>query len=518
MNLRQLLLGCFVLSLLSCKAQEAVIWNDFKSSKSEGSEAVLPDFSFAGYKYSEVPIPRVDYKVFKVTDFGAIPNDLHSDKTAIKKAIAAATKNGKGIVYFPRGKYMINTGQDDQSIIQIKSSNIVFRGEGSGADGSILFFDKDLPAKDPTKMWTVPEAIQCSVEGKDKFLSTIISDTPRETFIIQVADASKIKKGDWLIIHVNNNSKDLIAYDLQPLIPEPEWTSILDKGVVVNERHKVASVSGNKITLESPMHYDIKAKHGWKLSKFVHTQGIGFENLRFEGNWTKPFKHHRSAQDDGGWSILKIAKTVNSWVKDCSFKNVNNAAKFSGSAACTMLNISIEGNSGHASVSAAGGSTGILLAKINDESGMHHAVGVGGGSTTGTVIWRSNYPSETAFESHASQPRCTLFDKVEGGFFIGRAGGARQNLPNHGRYLVLWNYKETDEPENNFRFWSPNTWWWKIVPPIVVGFHGAGTTFKEDEVQVLESLGKPVSPVSLFEAQLKLRLGSLPNWIEAFNK
>ena len=101
---------------------------------------------------------------------------------------------------------------------------------------------------------------------------------------------------------------------------------------------------------------------------------------------------------------------------------------------------------------------------------------------------------------------------------LGRVGGARHNLPNHGRYLVLWNYKETDEPESNFEFWSTKTWYWKIVAPIIVGFHGAGTTFKADEVQILESMGTPVKPESLFEEQLTLRLGKLPEWITDLKK
>ena len=110
-----------------------------------------------------------------------------------------------------------------------------------------------------------------------------------------------------------------------------------------------------------------------------------------------------------------------------------------------------------------------------------------------------------------------MFDNVEGGFFQGRAGGARKNLPNHGRHLVLWNYKEIDDPETDFRFVATDTWFWRIVPPIIVGFHGAGTSFNENEVQVLESLGKPVKPESLFEEQLKLRLGKLPEWLNNYN-
>ncbi|MFB9057819.1 DUF4955 domain-containing protein [Mariniflexile ostreae] len=501
----------FIISLFTaCRSQQSPTWINFKEARQNGTEPILPDFSYVGYKYSEVGIPDLEYKVFDVTNFGAIPNDLKSDKSAIKKAIAAASKHGEGIIYFPKGKYYINTLEDSLDIIEIKSSKIIFRGEDK--ENTILFFEKDLPPTDPNKLWSCPSAIKVEASGKDEFLTKIVSNTKRETFSIQVEDASKIKKGDWIIIKVLNNSEDLIKYDLQPLVPESEWTSILNKGVKVNERHQVSSVDGNTVMLVEPIHYDIDAKHNWEVTTFTNIDHVGFENLTFEGNWLKKFEHHRSAQDDGGWSILTISKAVNSWIKDCSFKNVNRCVNFSESAACTALNITIEGNLGHTAIDAQG-STGILMAKINDIAGMHHSVGVAGGSTSNTVIWRSKYASHTSFESHASQPRSTLFDNVEGGFFQGRAGGARFNLPNHGRYLVLWNFKEIDEPEKNFRFVATDSWYWRIVPPIIVGFHGAGTTFKEDEVQIIESLGKPVKPESLFEEQLKLRLGRLPQWI-----
>ncbi len=513
---KTIILGIISLSFFTCNSQTKSVWEDFKHAKEQGTEAILPDFSFAGYKHSEVGIPSVPYKIFDITTFGAIPNDALSDKEAIKEAIKAARLNGSGIVFFPKGTFIINTGDDILEPIKITSSHIVFRGVGDGEDGTILFFDKDLAPKDPKKMWTVPFALKVTSKGKNHFLTTITNDTKRETFSIEVADARQIKKGDWLLVHVKNNDPDLIDYDIQPFECQPEWKSLLNKGVVVNERHLVTNVQGKTVTFKEPIHYDIQHKHHWSVSRFAHVSDVGFENIRFEGNWLKKFKHHRSAQDDGGWSILNISKSVNSWIKDCTFKNVNNAAKFSSSAACTAININIIGNLGHAAISASGGSTGILLAHINDSVGMHHATGVGGGSTTATVIYRSTHPAHTSFESHASQPRCTLFDNVKGGFFLGRAGGAKQNLPNHGRYLVLWNYNETDKPETNFRFWSTKTWYWKIVPPIIVGFHGSGTTFKTDEVQILESLGTPVHPESLFEEQLKLRLGTLPKWLETY--
>lgn len=511
MNFKNIFLTGLIFSFLSCKAQTSKVFEDFKSSKTTGKEAILPDFSYAGYKYSEVEIPTVHHKIFDVTKFGANPNDLNSDKNTIKKAIKAAEKNGSGIIYFPKGKYYINTQNDDISIIDIKGSNIVFRGEG--VNKTTLFFDKDLPPTDPNKLWSCPSAIQTKVSGADKKLASITSNTRRETHTIEVNDASKIKKGDWIILKVLNNDPDLINYDIAPLVADKTWAKINNQGVLVNERHQVSVVKNNTITLVEPIHYDIQSKHNWSVYSFAHAKEVGFENISFEGNWKKEFVHHRSAQDDGGWSILNISRCVNSWVNNCSFKNVNNAVSFSQSAYSTAINITIEGNIGHSSVHAAGGSTGILLANIIDRAGMHHSTGVGGGSTTATVIWRSTFPSHTCFESHASQPRCTLFDKVEGGFFSGRAGGARQSLPNHSRYLVLWNYKEIDEGEKDFKFIATDSWYWRIVPPIIVGFHGADTTFKKEEVQIAESIGTPVKPESLFEEQLKLRLGALPKWI-----
>ncbi len=495
---------------ISCHSQESKIWENFILAKDKGTEPILPDFSYAGYKYSEEEIPFLKYKTFDVTTFGAIPNDTKSDKSAIKKAVEAAENNGEGIIFFPKGKYYINTKEDDQSSIEISSSKIIFRGENKN---TTLFFEKDLPPSDPKKLWTSPSAIKVTASQKNEILTTIVADARRETYNVTVKNASKIKKGDWVILKVQNNSQDIVEKDIYPLKLDPAWTSYIDNGVKVNEHHQVANVDGNIISFVEPIHYNIQSKHDWKVTSFKHVNHVGFENITFEGNWLKKFVHHRSAQDDGGWKILSISKAINSWIKECRFVNVTNCVTFSSSAACTAINVTIEGNLGHNAINTSG-STGILMANINDIAGMHHSIGAGGGSTTGTVVWRSKYAAHTCFESHASQPRCTLLDNVEGGFFQGRAGGARKNLPNHGRYLVLWNFKETDEAENDFRFIATDTWFWRMVPPILVGFHGAGTTFKKDEVQIIESLGKPVTPESLFEEQLKLRLGKLPEWIK----
>lgn len=72
--------------------------------------------------------------------------------------------------------------------------------------------------------------------------------------------------------------------------------------------------------------------------------------------------------------------------------------------------------------------------------------------------------------------------------------------------LVLWNYTQTNNASKDFEFWHSTSPWWKIPNPVIVGFRGNGTTFNKEQLGYLESLDKAVTPGSLYEAQLSLRL------------
>jgi len=51
-----------------------------------------------------------------------------------------------------------------------------------------------------------------------------------------------------------------------------------------------------------------------------------------------------------------------------------------------------------------------------------------------------------------------------------------------------------------------------------VGLHGKPVKLKEDSVEANECPGAPVTPESLYEAQLELRLGKLPDWVGSARK
>ncbi len=513
MNIKQKSLSVALLMASPLVAQEtAKVWQNFEKQSKKGVKTEIPDFSYAGYHFGEKAIPHVIHKVFDVTDFGAIPNDEKSDRVAIEAAVAAATKNKSGIIFFPPGRFLVNEDEDPRTPIKIKAENIVFRGSGAGKGGTEIFVKHHLPAKNPEQLWTSPYMFNFIGGGSEHFLTMVNANAKRGEKTLSLESTAAIRPGEWVVLRVKNNAPELIKHSMCGCEVDKKWTSIKEKGVYVNEYLLVESVKGKKVTFKTPISHDLKAKHEWKILNYAHYEEVGVENIAFVGNWQDEFIHHKNARHDGGHSMLKFGRIANGWVHNCRFTNVNRACSITQSANVSVLNCSVTGTPGHNSISA-GASTRVLIGCCEDASSQWHAPGVSN-ATLGTVLWRIRYNPDTSFETHASQPRATLFDKMEGGFFLGRGGGARENLPNHMEHLILWNFKEIDEPEDDFEFWSSKTWFWKILPPYLIGFHGAGTTFKKDQVKVIESLGQPVLPVSLYEAQLALRLGKVPDWVK----
>lgn len=490
-------------------AAQKSLFDTFKAQKLAGEETNLPDFSYVGYEYGEKAIPEVNYKVFNVKDFGAVPDDDKSDKTSIQLCINAAVANGSGIVYFPKGLYLVNEPGESETPIIINGSNIVLRGE----DGAILYMKEHMTALNPDQMWTTPYLFQFKKKVKRSKPVQVISDAPSGSFQLKIEDTSGLSSGDWIELNLQNNDPARVAKELSPYPVQPEWKEINTKGVTVRVFHKIKSVGLNQITLADPIMYKVEAADNWSLNKWEPATRCGVENLHFKGNFKDKFVHHRSAIDDGGWSILQINGQANSWLKDCTFEDVSNGARIQQCANYTVMNCKMTGNGGHAAITSEASSR-VLIAKCEDIASEWHTFGVAKPAMN-TVIWRCKSAPTTCFESHASQPRNTLIDNQTGGFVISRYGGAIGSLPNHLQNLILWNYTATNnDVYPNYEFWDTKDKWLKIPQPIIAGFKSENIKFNEEQLKYAESLNGYTSPESLYEAQLELRLGKLPEWLE----
>ena len=486
-------------------ANTSSLWKQYRKAKQTDTEPDLADFSYVGYHWGDQEIPTVDWKVFDVTTFGAVANDGKSDKAALIRAIAAAEANGSGVVFFPKGKFRINEKSDAHNQpIFIKGSKIVLRGSGSGEGGTQLFMERHMDPADPNKMWTCPYMIQFIGKGAIGKKSAVVADTRRETRTIEVADASVFKVGDWTVLSLKDNSSKAVARAVAPYKADPSWTAIIEKGVVIDEFHCIESIKGNQLTFKEPIHASVAASSGWTVTQIRPLEEVGVEEIAFRGNWLEKFVHHKSAIHDGGWSALNLSRCVNSWVRNCRFTHFNAQVRAQWSSAVTVQDLLLDGNRGHHAVSLHGTSHS-LVQRVNDTASHWHAGGVAG-PASGNVFLNCSYPADTCYEAHASQPRWTLFDNTTGGWMYGRWGGAQFNQPNHMHGLVFWNYKNIGKGvPGKFHFMLPHSVYGRIITPYVIGFHGNAQEWAEDEIKVLESNGNPVSPKSLYQAQLELR-------------
>lgn len=256
----------FLTFVLFCSAnllaqQEAKIFTEYKANP---KSSILPDFSYVGYKNGEKPM---NYKAsglptYDVTFFGAIANDDKSDKDAIVAAIAAANKTGGGIIYFPKGRFIIQDVYDDLNTIWVSTSNVVFKGSGWDEGGTELFMKVPLQSKDTTKMWTTPPMFVFGSKSGEKHIGKIITDVNVGDFDIQLDQANGLAKGDWLILTMQSKDEASIKLDLGDYDVNPDWKALVNGGVDLSVVHQIAKIKGNTITLGQPLAYPINASLG----------------------------------------------------------------------------------------------------------------------------------------------------------------------------------------------------------------------------------------------------------------
>ena len=549
-------------------------WRNFKLRNDEN---VLLDFSYAGYKHGEVAPPDVwglGYTVYDVTKYGLDPTGKTSSRQAfidLLKTLKLTGKNDSGgnlanasaraILYFPEGDYVLHDESDDVKrdtplvnegqTVEYQSSDIIILGgnfviKGAGRDKTRLIMKtKNYPAT--SDLWSSPVMLniknnQTRIGDSYSALTTVTGDAAKGSFSVEVGSTAGISTGDWVMLYLQSKDAELVAKELDPkTVDKPAMTDI--QTICVYDYHQVKSISGNTVTFCEPIMHEVEAKYGWQIREFPHYENVGIEDLTFVGNAKTNFGHHVSWEDDGAFKPLNMMRLTNSWVRRVDFESVSEALTFSATANCSAYDINITGNRGHSAVRSQASSR-VFIGKVIDRTsgyecttssglpggafmenaGQYHASGVSNQSM-GTVLWNNTWGNDALFESHSKQPRATLVDRCTGGFVQWRFGGDVSNVPNHLRDLTIWNLNATnvkhDFGADVFKWWLTANDWWKIMPPIIVGFHGGQVNFAltdengEKQLEYLESNGQAVEPQSLYEAQLRERLGYVPGWLNS---
>ena len=483
--------------------------------------------------------------------------------------------NAKIVIYFPAGDYVLHNDDDNtrdeskqkdavdsknnnvSSGIEIYGGNFVIKGDGPDKT-RLIMETPNLPTSisnlsSSPILLAIKHTNGPNNAGNSPKLASVTENAKRGDFTVKVSGTTGISSGQWVQLRLRSGDRELVKKELGPIALNENWAiakapiSINQSsddlyGVKITEFHQVKSAANGKITFYEPIMHDIDIKYndteGWEIRTYKYLENVGIEDLSFVGNALDGYAHHGEGhaeqakvgwQYDGAYKPLLLQRVVNSWVRNVHFESVSEALTFAESANSSAYDIRISGKRGHSAVRSQGSSR-VFIGKVRDESagndvygkscqGQFHGCGVSKPSV-GTVLWNVTWGNDACFESHATQPRATLIDNCSGGLVYYRAGGDENEVPNHLGDLTLWNLNVTgtDSHASNFAWWSDSDTWWKIFPPIVVGTHGMNVKFpgkEQQQVTYEESTGMKVSPESLYEAQLRERLGYVPGWLNA---
>ena len=454
-------------------------------------------------------------------------------------------ENAKAIIYFPEGNYILQDEDSKDRRIRISMSDIVLKGAGKNKTTLEMTAANNSP-KPTEEMWNAPVMMEFKHNtGLKESIGVITEDAPIGSRTI-TASLTGVSAGSWVCLVLENTDDNVINSELYPhkwediKIQQGGTPNIKTKGIQIYEYHQIEKINGNNVILKEPIMHAINKDWGWKVHKFANYANVGVEDLTFKGHAKEKFIHHGSDIDDGGFKLIDFVRLTNSWMRRVNFESVSEAMSITSSANCSAYDITIGGNRGHASIRSQASSR-IFIGKVTENSngytlrkgegestlmeyktnvGQYHACGVSKQSM-GAVIWNVRWGDDSCFESHATQPRATLIDCCSGGFMHWRQGGDSAQMPNHMENLTIWNFSATNiqtdpdiDTEGKFTWWDGNGFWWKFMPPIIVGFHG-NLEFDATQMKRVESIGNLVEPYSLYEAQLRKRLGYVPSWLSS---
>lgn len=413
----------------------------------------LPDYSYAGYRWGEQPLPLPEGRVIDVLDYGAVPDDGDDDTKAIQSALAEAHEiTGPVIVHIPPGQFIV------REILFIERSNIVFRGSGSGSDGTTLYVPRPLGEMNVPSGYEKPLSngfSQFSWQGgviwtrtpssiTDQVLTKAVAGR-RGHHTIDLANASSsIQVGDVLRLQWYNRSGFPSSF-LQHVfcsmdvpfgvnLKEPSGRPLVTQEVTVTD------VQGERLTIKEPLLHDLRPK--WRVDATTTSmlEDVGIEGVRIVFPDTSYAGHH----EEVGYNGLYLNGMMHGWVRDVAIENADTGWIFSGSTKnVTARDLHLDGRRGHHSVIVGG--YGILVKDFEFRSNMVHDPTFGSGARAG--VYTSGFIVQPKLDQHGGVNHQNLFDNLEVEYFrplkdaLFRHGGGAHWQPTAGAFNTFWNIR-----------------------------------------------------------------------------
>lgn len=453
----------------------------------------LPDFSFAGYRCGETPIPQIAVTT-SVMDFGAKGDGVADDTQAFIKAV---NETPKGAIFIPQGRYVLT------QVVKITKSNLVLRG--AGPDKTILVIPKSLsdiagPQFNDGKSRYSFTGGFITVAGsmKGEKLADVAEPAKRGDRQLVLSAPLDIAPGTFIRLTMTDADHTLGRY----LHADQEDAGVdTYKGLAgknwIDWAARVAAVTGNRVTLDRPLRLDVRPE--WKPEIRAYDPAVaevGIEDLAFEFPGVAKQPHLK----EEGFNSIHITNAANCWVRNVVFTDADNGVIVGGSRFCTVANTRFraakrKGMTGHHALWATGGSQDCLFTGFAFDTTYVHDLTVEGRANGN--VFRDGSGVSLNFDHHRNVPYENLFTNLDVGNprRVWQSSGRGDRGPHTGARATFWNLR------GKGTFPKPPNW--PQINVIGVGGYARATT---DDKSWIEPASDGIQPPDLYEAQLKRRL------------
>lgn len=464
----------------------------------------IMDFSTAGYMGGGAALPIVSVKQT------VQPSGQADDTAAIQTAIDAVSQlpleNGfRGAVLLAPGTYNISRP------ITISTSGVVLRGSGfeGGSKSSLNMTGSPFNA---VAIRLSGGRSRGSAQQPAGEARTTIADgyVPSGAMCFTVADAHSFAVDDTILIRKPVTAAWVEFMEMHDLVRDGRPQTWLPKGSTLDIERRIAAKSGNTLTLDVPLSDSFDSKYlnppGTEVIKINPPDRItqaGVENLHIQSP-PQPISHSQPH-----FTALRI-NGQDCWAKDIVIDETMNSVAVGGRR-ITLRNVAVNRKAMHQGSSrpaefAPNGSQ-ILLDRCSVNADNIWFVATGGKLSGPIVILNAEFRGNSRAESHQRWATGMLYDNVrvpQGGIEFRNRGSMGSG---HGWSMgwgVAWNCLADHYIVQN----PPGAANWMIgcigQSRLSARPFGSSPYLSEG---ILDSHGTPVTPKSLYLAQLAERLG-----------